>query len=119
VGIKADPTPGALSGITHPSGVGLAFTYNGHLPTSVAWSGNVNGAINWTYDTFSSIHGAGVTRSASYWASYWRVKCTWWSRASRPTRRPHPGSQQASGSPLNAASSGVRTGARRCVDGTV
>jgi RHS repeat-associated protein len=68
---------------------------------------------------FSSIHGAGVTRSASYWASYWRVKCTWWSRASRPTRRPHPGSQQASGSPLNAASSGVRTGARRCVDGTV
>jgi hypothetical protein len=58
--------------------------------------------------SFSSIHGAGVTRSASYWASYWRVKCTWWSRASRPTRRPHPGSQQASGSPLNAPSSGVR-----------
>jgi RHS repeat-associated protein len=42
--------PGSLSGISHPGGVNLAHTYDGHLVTSTTWSGLVSGAINWTYN---------------------------------------------------------------------
>jgi RHS repeat-associated protein len=42
--------PGSLSGITHPGGVNLAHTYDGHLITSTTWAGAINGGIQWSYN---------------------------------------------------------------------
>jgi len=44
-------TSGQLSGITAPGGGGLAYTYDGFLPTSTTWSGAITGAVSSAYNT--------------------------------------------------------------------
>jgi RHS repeat-associated protein len=41
---------GNLSSIAAPGGEGLAFTFDGSMPTQTAWSGTVNGSLENTYD---------------------------------------------------------------------
>jgi len=43
-------TTGNLSTITAPDGGGLAYTYDGFLPTSEIWSVTVAGSVGVTYD---------------------------------------------------------------------
>ncbi|PHS16300.1 MAG: hypothetical protein COA78_04150 [Blastopirellula sp.] len=45
-----DPVSGQLSTITSPDTGGLAFTYDGFLPTSVTWTGDVAGSTSNVYD---------------------------------------------------------------------
>jgi RHS repeat-associated protein len=45
------PTTGSLSGISAPGGVGLAYTWDGSLPTGTSWSGPVAGSVTRTYNT--------------------------------------------------------------------
>jgi RHS repeat-associated protein len=44
------PTTGLLSALTAPGGNTLSYTYDGSMPTSVQWSGEVSGTIGVTYD---------------------------------------------------------------------
>ncbi|HTG37077.1 MAG TPA: DNRLRE domain-containing protein [Thermoanaerobaculia bacterium] len=37
--------------VTTPEGNRLSYAYDGHLLTSAAWSGEVNGSVQWLYDT--------------------------------------------------------------------
>jgi len=45
-----DPTTGNLSGVTTSEGQSLAYGYDGSLPTSTTWSGNVAGSVSRTYN---------------------------------------------------------------------
>jgi RHS repeat-associated protein len=44
------PTTGKLTGVTTSDGQSLAFGYDGSLPTSTTWSGNVAGSVSRTYN---------------------------------------------------------------------
>jgi RHS repeat-associated protein len=44
------PTTGNLTGATTSDGQSLAYGYDGSLPTSTTWSGNVAGSVSWTYN---------------------------------------------------------------------
>ncbi len=44
------PTTGTLSSIAAPGGVGLAYAWDGSLPTGTTWSGPVAGAVTRTYN---------------------------------------------------------------------
>ncbi len=50
IGTTFDPTTGNTATINAPGGAGLAFTYDGALPTGETWSGPVTGAVNRAYD---------------------------------------------------------------------
>ena len=41
---------GSLTGVTTSDGQSLAYGYDGSLPTSTTWSGNVAGSVSWTYN---------------------------------------------------------------------
>jgi len=45
-----DPVSGNPTSVTDPAGGSLGFGYDGALPTSVTWSGEVSGTVEWTYD---------------------------------------------------------------------
>ncbi|MFH7321659.1 RHS repeat protein, partial [Desulfurivibrio sp. D14AmB] len=45
------PATGRLSGITTPENNTLAFTYDGFLPLTQAWSGEINGSVVRGYDS--------------------------------------------------------------------
>jgi YD repeat-containing protein len=45
-----NPTTGKLTGVATSEGQSLAYGYDGNLPTSTTWSGNVAGSVSWTYD---------------------------------------------------------------------
>lgn len=49
-GYSYHPTSGLLTSISDPDGGTLAFGYDGSLPTSVAWTGEVAGSIELVYD---------------------------------------------------------------------
>lgn len=51
LGMSYHPTTGLLTSLTAPDNVGLAYTYDGALLTSMTWSGPVSGSVSWTYDT--------------------------------------------------------------------
>ncbi|MDT8385446.1 MAG: RHS repeat-associated core domain-containing protein [Gammaproteobacteria bacterium] len=55
-----DVTSGQLSSITSPDGGGLAFTYDGFLPTSTTWSGAVAGTVSRTYNNDFQVTGISV-----------------------------------------------------------
>jgi RHS repeat-associated protein len=44
------PTTGQLTGVTTSDGQSLAYGYDGNLPTSTTWSGNVAANVSRTYD---------------------------------------------------------------------
>jgi RHS repeat-associated protein len=44
------PTTGKLTGVTTSDGQSLAYGYDGSLPTSTTWSGNVAGSVSRTYN---------------------------------------------------------------------
>jgi RHS repeat-associated protein len=44
------PTTGQLTGVTTSDGQSLAYGYDGNLPTSTTWSGNVVGSVSRTYN---------------------------------------------------------------------
>ena len=64
IGFTYHSTTGNLSSLSAPGGLGLAFTYDGSLPTSVTWSGAVSGSTAVTYNTDFS-HVEVVTASGS------------------------------------------------------
>jgi RHS repeat-associated protein len=43
--------PGNVKTISGPYSVNLAFSYDGVLPTKVAWSGDLVGSVGWSYDS--------------------------------------------------------------------
>jgi RHS repeat-associated protein len=45
-----DAVTGNLSSVTAPGGIGLAYGYDGALPTSVSWSGPVAGQVGFAYN---------------------------------------------------------------------
>jgi YD repeat-containing protein len=45
------PTTGQLSTIAAPSGETISYTHDGFLRTGIAWSGPVNGAVTYGFDT--------------------------------------------------------------------
>jgi len=45
-----DPATGTLASVTAPDGGGLAFTYDGAVPLSETWAGNVAGSVSVTLD---------------------------------------------------------------------
>jgi len=49
-GCGAGCAAGRVSSITGPDAITLSYTYDSMLTTSVGWSGDVNGAVNWTHD---------------------------------------------------------------------
>jgi RHS repeat-associated protein len=51
IGFTYNGTTGNLTSLSAPGGLGLAFTYDGSLPTSVTWSGTVTGSTAVTYNT--------------------------------------------------------------------
>ncbi|MDT8385448.1 MAG: RHS repeat-associated core domain-containing protein [Gammaproteobacteria bacterium] len=59
-GYGYDVTSGQLSSITAPDGGGLAFTYDGFLPTSTTWSGAVAGTVSRTYNNDFQVTGISV-----------------------------------------------------------
>jgi RHS repeat-associated protein len=50
LGFFYHPTSGLLSALTAPGGNTLSYTYDGSLPTSVQWNGQVAGTVGVTYD---------------------------------------------------------------------
>ncbi len=44
------PTTGKLTGVTTSDGQSLAYAYDGNLPISATWSGNVSGSVSRTYN---------------------------------------------------------------------
>jgi len=44
------PATGKLMTLTGPAGMSLGFTYDGHLPTDVTWSGAVSGTLHRDYN---------------------------------------------------------------------
>jgi RHS repeat-associated protein len=46
-----DAATGQLAALRGPTGVDLAFEYDGKLMTSMTWSGAVTGSVEWAYDT--------------------------------------------------------------------
>jgi YD repeat-containing protein len=53
-------TTGQLTSITAPGSEGLAFTYDGVLPTSETWSGTVSGTVALGYDADLRLSGLAV-----------------------------------------------------------
>jgi RHS repeat-associated protein len=45
------PTTGKLTGVTTSDGQSLAYGYDGNLPTSTTWAGNVAGSVSRTFDS--------------------------------------------------------------------
>lgn len=60
----SDSTPGRLASIVHPSGVSVAYTYDGALLSSATWSGAVNGAVSWTHNNDFRVATEAVTTSS-------------------------------------------------------
>jgi RHS repeat-associated protein len=50
IGFNYNSVTGALSSLSAPGGLGLSFTYDGQLPTSVTWSGTVAGSMSVLYN---------------------------------------------------------------------
>ena len=46
-----DPRSGNLTSVTDPDGGALAYGYDGGLPTSATWTGDVSGSVSFTYDS--------------------------------------------------------------------
>ncbi|MBW6477528.1 MAG: hypothetical protein K0A95_10700 [Chromatiales bacterium] len=44
------PDTGKLANITAPDGNNLGFTWDGFLPLSTSWSGEISGSVSKTYD---------------------------------------------------------------------
>src|SRR5581483_12321191 len=44
-------TTGQLASVSAPGGLGLAYAYNGLLPTSETWSGPVSGSVSRSYNS--------------------------------------------------------------------
>lgn len=44
------PTTGLVTAVSAPGSLGLAYTYDGFLPTGVSWSGAVAGSVGYSYD---------------------------------------------------------------------
>ena len=64
-----DPTKGHLAMIGAPGGIGLAYTYDGELPTQTTWSGPVAGSVSRTFDNnfrTTSLSVGGTPISFSY-----------------------------------------------------
>jgi RHS repeat-associated protein len=65
-----DPTTGKLASIASPSGVSLAFGYDGILAKSTTWSGTVTGSVLLGYDatfrTTSQVLNGGAALSFGY-----------------------------------------------------
>ncbi|ADH85040.1 RHS repeat protein [Desulfurivibrio alkaliphilus] len=62
------PATGRLSGITTPENNTLAFTYDGFLPLTQSWSGEINGSVDRGYDNnfqlqSLSVNGQAITYS--------------------------------------------------------
>ncbi|MEM6455671.1 MAG: RHS repeat-associated core domain-containing protein, partial [Acidobacteriota bacterium] len=62
--LRYDEPTDQLAQIVDPDGETLAFTYDGPLRTGVAWSGTVQGDVDWTFDSdfrpaTESVNGAG------------------------------------------------------------
>jgi RHS repeat-associated protein len=51
IGFTYSGTTGNLTSLSAPGSLGLAFTYDGSLPTSVTWSGTVSGSTAVTYNS--------------------------------------------------------------------
>jgi len=51
LGFSYNGTTGNLTSMSAPGGQGLAFTYDGALPTSVTWSGTVSGSTAVAYNS--------------------------------------------------------------------
>lgn len=60
IGFTYHGTTGLLTNLSAPGGLGLAFTYDGSLPTSVTWSGAVSGSTAVTYDNNFRVTGQTV-----------------------------------------------------------
>ncbi|MFU8838749.1 MAG: hypothetical protein ACNA75_10665 [Thiohalomonadaceae bacterium] len=58
------PSTGKLASITAPDGNGLNFTWDGFLPLSTTWSGEVNGTVSQSYDNNFWITGRSVNGNA-------------------------------------------------------
>ncbi|MBE0511063.1 MAG: RHS repeat protein, partial [Gammaproteobacteria bacterium] len=58
------PSTGKLASITAPDGNGLNFTWDGFLPLSTTWSGEVNGTVSQCYDNNFWITGRSVNGNA-------------------------------------------------------
>ena len=54
------PSTGQLSQITAPGGTGLSFTWDGFLPLSTTWNGEISGSVSKTYDNNFWITGRSV-----------------------------------------------------------
>ena len=54
------PDTGKLASITAPDGNGLSFTWDGFLPLSTSWSGEVNGTVSQSHDNNFWITGRSV-----------------------------------------------------------
>lgn len=63
IGFTYNGTSGTLTNLSAPGGLGLAFTYDGSLPTSVTWSGAVSGSTAVTYDNDFRVTGQTVNGS--------------------------------------------------------
>ena len=60
IGFTFNGVSGNLTNLSAPGGLGLAFTYDGSLPTSVTWSGAVAGSTAVTYNTDFRVTGQTV-----------------------------------------------------------
>lgn len=49
-GYTYNATTGQLSSVTTPEGNSLAFAWNGWLPQSQSWNGEINGVVDYSYD---------------------------------------------------------------------
>ncbi|WP_006748058.1 NHL domain-containing protein [Thioalkalivibrio paradoxus] len=59
------PETGQLASIDSPTGIGLAYSWDGFLPLSETWAGAVNGSVSQSYDhnfwvTQRSVNGQGI-----------------------------------------------------------
>jgi RHS repeat-associated protein len=63
IGFTFNGVSGNLTSLSAPGGLGLAFTYDGALPTSVTWSGAVSGSTAVTYNSDFRVTGQTVNGS--------------------------------------------------------
>jgi RHS repeat-associated protein len=63
IGFIYNDTTGNLTSLTAPGDLGLAFTYDGRLPTSMTWSGTVAGSTAVTYNNDFRVTGQTVNGS--------------------------------------------------------
>jgi YD repeat-containing protein len=58
------PTTGQLTSLTGPDGNSLSFTWDGFLPLSTSWSGEISGTVSQSYDNNFWITGRSVNGNA-------------------------------------------------------